>query len=172
MKKIVAFILFLCIVLSLAACGKVEITMQDVYDAAQTEALLKNHQSVYIRDELDGEILNEKYLTKDYVFDYVPDPESDWAEFMTDNACYSYIGGDYVRFLPIEPDGVRDGFASYRAEYYASVMLGADTLDEIIESADKKGGGEYKKLKVELGSVTEKMEQSAENNDFEKAALY
>ena len=62
MKKIVALILLLCMVLSLAACGKVEITMQEIYDAVQTEALLKNHQSVYIRDELDGEILNEKYL--------------------------------------------------------------------------------------------------------------
>ena len=115
MKKIVAFILLLCMVLSLAACGKVEITMQEIYDAVQTEALLKNHQSVYIRDELDGEILNVKYLTKDYAFDYVPVPESEWAEFMTDNACYSSIGGDYVRFLPIDPDGVKDGFASYRA---------------------------------------------------------
>ena len=140
MKKIVALILLLCMVLSLAACSKVEITMQEIYDAVQTEALLKKHQSVYIRDELDGEILNEKYLTKDYVFDYVPDPESDWAEFMTDDACYSYIGGDYVRFLPIDPFGVKDGFASYRAEHYASVMLGADTAGEIIESVSEEDG--------------------------------
>ena len=140
MKKIVAFTLLLCMVLMLAACGKVEITMQEIYDAVQTEALLKNHQSVYIRDELDGSIFNEKYLTKDYVFDFVPNPESDWAEFMTDDACYSYIGGDYVRFLPIDPDGVKDGFANYRAEHYASVLLGADTLDEIIESVEKKDG--------------------------------
>ncbi|MBR3220456.1 ATP-dependent Clp protease ATP-binding subunit [Candidatus Saccharibacteria bacterium] len=51
-----------------------------------------------------------------------------------------------------------------------------DVIDEASAiakvSADKKGGGEYKKLKVELRDVTEKMEQSAENNDFEKAALY
>ena len=140
MKKIIALILLLCMILTLAACGKVEITMQEIYDAVQTEALLKNHQSVYIRDELDGSIFNEKYLTKDYVFDFVPNPESDWAEFMTDDACYSYMGGDYVRFLPIDPDGVKDGFASYRAEHYASVMLGVDTVDEIIESVDKKDG--------------------------------
>ena len=140
MKKIVTFSLLLCMILALTACGKVEITMQEIYDAVQTEALLKNHQSVYIRDELDGEILNEKYLTNDYAFDYVPDPESEWAEFMTDNACYSSIGGDYVRFLPIDPDGVKDGFASYRAEHYASVMLGEDTTDEIIESVSEKDG--------------------------------
>ena len=41
MKKIISFILLLCIVLSLSACGKEEITMQDVYNAVQTEALLK-----------------------------------------------------------------------------------------------------------------------------------
>ena len=38
MKRIVAFILLLCMVMSLAACGKVEITMQEIYDASQTEA--------------------------------------------------------------------------------------------------------------------------------------
>lgn len=140
MKKIVAFALLLCMVMSLAACGKVEITMQEVYDAVQTVTLLKNHQSVYIRDALDGQILNEKYLTKDYAFDYVPDAESDWAEFMTDKACYSYIGGDYVCYLPIDPDGVKDGFADSRAEHYTSVILGADTVDETIESVSKKDG--------------------------------
>ena len=40
--------------------------MQEIYNACQTEALLKNHQSVYIRDELDGEVFGEKYLTKEY----------------------------------------------------------------------------------------------------------
>lgn len=140
MKKTVTVILMLCIALSLAACGKVEITMQEIYDATNTEALLKNHQSVSIRDELDGELFNERYLTNEYIFDYVPDAEADWAEFMTDNACYSYLGGTYVRYLPITPDGVRDGFASYRAEHYAAVILGVDTLDETIESVSKKDG--------------------------------
>ena len=140
MKKIISFMLVLCMVLVFTACGKVEITMQDVYDAVQTEALLKNHQSVYIRDALDGEIWNERYLTKDYVYDYVPDEEFPWAEFMTDDACYCYTSGDYVRFLPITPDGVSDGFASYRADHYASVLLGADTVEETIESVSEKDG--------------------------------
>ena len=140
MKKIISFMLVLCMVLVFTACGKVEITMQDVYDAVQTEALLKNHQSVYIRDALDGEIWNERYLTKDYVYDYVPDEEFPWAEFMTDDACYCYTSGDYVRFLPITPDGVSDGFASYRADHYASVLLDADTVEETIESVSEKDG--------------------------------
>ena len=124
-------------VLTFAACGKVEITMQEIYDAAQTEALLKNHESVSIRDEMDGDIWNERYLTEEYIYDYVPDEESDWAEFMTDDACYCYMGGDYLRYLPISPDGVSD-FASYRAEHYAAVILGEEALDDTIESVTKK----------------------------------
>ena len=108
MKKIISSILLLCIVLTLAACGKVEITMQDVYNAAQVETMLKNHQSVYIRNALDGELWRETYLTKDYAYDYIPDEESDWAEFMTDDACYCYMGGGYLRYLPISPNGVSD----------------------------------------------------------------
>ena len=65
MKKFIAFTLLLCMVMSLAACGKLEITLQEIYDASQTEAMLKNHQSVYIREEMDGEIFGELYLTKD-----------------------------------------------------------------------------------------------------------
>jgi hypothetical protein len=137
MKKIISSILLLCIVLTLAACGKVEITMQDVYNAAQVETMLKNHQSVYIRNALDGELWRETYLTKDYAYDYIPDEESDWAEFMTDDACYCYMGGGYLRYLPISPNGVSD-FASYRAEHYAAVILGVDVLDDTIESVTQK----------------------------------
>ena len=140
MKKIVAFTLLLCMVLTLAACGKVEITMQEIYDASQTEALLKNHESVYIRDKSDTGYVNDKYMTKDYVFDRLSDEEYDWVEFTTDNANYYYLNGDYVRFWTIPPDGVSSDFASYRTEYYASAILGADTVDEIIESVSEKDG--------------------------------
>ncbi len=140
MKKIVAFILLLCMVLTLAACGKVEITMQEIYDASQTEALLKNHESVYIRDVMDGEFFGEKYLTQDYIYDCTYDEEFDWVEFTTDDANYYYLNGDYVRFWTITPDGVSSDFASYRTETYASAILGADTVDEIIESVSEKDG--------------------------------
>ena len=141
MKKIVTFILLLSMVFTFSACGKVEITMQEIYDANQTEALLKNHQIVYIRDEMDGEFFSERYLTKEYAYNYVPgsDKESDWAEFMTDDAYYCYMGGDYLRYLSISPDGVSD-FASYRAEHYAAVTLGVDVLNDTIESVTKKDG--------------------------------
>ena len=46
MKKIVAFILMLCMVLPLAACGKGEITMQKIYNAGLNKTMLKKHKSV------------------------------------------------------------------------------------------------------------------------------
>ena len=140
MKKIVTLILMLCMILSLSACGKVEITMQEIYDANQTKALLKNHDSVYVRNESDGEYFDEKYLTQDYIYDYIHDEEFDWVEFTTDDANYYCLNGDYMRFWTITPDGVSSDFASYRTEYYASAILGAETVDEIIESVSKKDG--------------------------------
>ena len=139
MKRIVAFILLLCMVLSLAACGKVEITMQEINDANQTEALLKNHQSVYIREEMDGEIFSELYLTKDYVFYYIPGADFDCMEFTTDDARYSLAGDDCVYYVFVTPDGIGD-FANERAERSASAALCADAEGEIIESASKKDG--------------------------------
>ena len=140
MKKLVTLILMLCMILSLSACGKVEITMQEIYDANQTKALLINHDSVYVRNESDGEYFDEKYLTQDYIYDYIHDEEFDWVEFTTDDANYCCLNGDYVRFWTITPDGVSSDFASYRTEYYASAILGAETVDEIIESVSKKDG--------------------------------
>lgn len=49
-----------------------------------------------------------------------------------------------------------------------------DVLDEASAiakvAADKNGGSEYKKLKVQLTNLEEKMQEAAENEDFEKAA--
>ena len=51
-----------------------------------------------------------------------------------------------------------------------------DVIDEAAAIAkvaeDKKGGGKYKKLKIEQASLEEKIEQSAEAEDYEKAAIY
>ena len=126
-------------ILSLSACSKVEITMQEIYDANQIETLLKNHKSIYIQEVIYGEVWGEIYLTKDYVYNYIPDEESDWLEFITDDVSYYYIDSDCVRCVPIAPDGVSD-FASLRAERSASSALIADALDYTIKSASEKDG--------------------------------
>ena len=167
MKKFVALVLLLCMVLTLAACAKMSVSMQEIYDATQTEAMLKNHQGVSIRDKIDGELVNERYLTKEYIFDYVPNAESDWAEFVTDNSCYSYLGGAYVRYLPITPDGVSDGFASYRAEHYVSVILDAETVDEVITSVSKKDGRFYAKSVLSQKILESMAEFGVTSGNFE-----
>ena len=167
MKKFVALVLLLCMVLTLAACAKMSVSMQEIYDATQTEAMLKNHQSVSIRDKMDGELFNERYLTKEYIFDYLPNAESDWAEFVTDNSCYSYLGGAYVRYLPITPDGVSDGFASYRAEHYASVILDAETVDEVITSVSKNDGRFYAKSVLSQKILESMAEFGVTSGNFE-----
>ena len=139
MKKIISAILLLGLTASLSACGGEKITMQEIYDAGQIENMLKNHKSVYIQDEADGEIFCEKYLTEEYAYEYYPDEEFDFAQFMTDDANYAYSSGDYLRYLFIAPDGVTNDFASDRAERYASV-LSAEIVDETIESVSKKDG--------------------------------
>lgn len=137
MKKIITFILLMCMTLTFASCGKVEITMQEIYNAGLNETLLKNHESVYVRDEKDGVLYSEYYLTKDYV--YYSYEELEWAEFLTDDAYYDCFEGDYARIFPVSPDGVRD-IASYRAEYYDSLLFAADTVYETIESVSQKDG--------------------------------
>ena len=119
--------------------GKLTITLQEIYGACQTEALLKNHESVYMRNELDGEFWFETYLTKDYAYDYMPDEEFPYLKFMTDDACYYNDAGHHLLYLFITPDGVGD-FASERAESYAAVILGEEALDDIIESVEIKDG--------------------------------
>ena len=51
-----------------------------------------------------------------------------------------------------------------------------DVIDEASAlakvSAEKKGGGKYKKLKIEKADLEEKIETAAENEDYEKAANY
>ena len=51
-----------------------------------------------------------------------------------------------------------------------------DVIDEASAiarvSLDKKGGGEYKKCKIELADLENKIEAAAEKEDYEKAAMY
>ena len=76
MKKIISFILLLCMVLSVAACADngstmpesttPEITLQEVYEAGKDyAALLGDHENVYILATSNGAVIREEYLAKD-----------------------------------------------------------------------------------------------------------
>ena len=119
--------------------GRLTITLQEIYNASKTEDLLKNHESVYIRNESDGEFWRETYLTKDYSYDYMPDEVLPFLNFMTDDASYYYDAGYRLRYFFVTPDGVGD-FVKGREEYYSLVILGEECLDDIIESVIQKDG--------------------------------
>ena len=119
--------------------GRLMITLQEIYNASMTEALLKNHESVCIRNESDGELWRETYLTKDYSYDYIPDEVLPFMKFMTDDASYYYDAGYHLRYFFVTPDGFGD-FVRGREEYYSSVILGEECLDDIIESVSQKDG--------------------------------
>lgn len=142
MKKIVTFILSLCMVLTFAACTDQgsktpEITMQDIYDANQTEALLNNHQSVSIQVEMDGEIFSESYLTKKSAYVHYPDKDYEFAQYMTDDTSFAYNSGAYMRYLYVTSGGVTNDFASDRAELCAPIV-DTDLLTQTIESISVK----------------------------------
>lgn len=66
------------------------------------------------------------------------------------------------------------------SERYISDRFMPDKVIDVIDEAsaisrvafDKKGGSAYKKLKIELDDLTKKIEEAAENEDYEKAAEY
>jgi hypothetical protein len=139
MKKIVTLILMLCIVLSLASCGKVEITSQEIFDAGEREAMLKNHQSVYVQESMDGEVFDERYLTKDYAYVRYPGEKFDYAQYMTDDASYVYNQGDYLCYLYVTSSGVTNDFASDYADICATGFT-MNITSETIESVSEKDG--------------------------------
>ena len=141
MKKICSLVLLLGLIASLFACGKTEITMQEIYDANQTDAMLKNHESISVREVMDGEIWRERYLTKAYTYDYFPgsDAGSDWSEFVTDDVYYYYASGACLYYLSVTPDGMSD-FSNLLAERYEKTALSEDILKDTIESVSKKDG--------------------------------
>ena len=139
MKRIFALVLVLVLLTLLAACGKVEITMQEIYDAGQVEGILQNHQSVSICNEMDGMVICEEYLTNEYAYEHYPDEEYDSAQFVTDEVMYAYIGGEYLRYLFIAPDGVTNDFSGDRALRYEAALT-MSILEETIDSVSKKDG--------------------------------
>ena len=77
------------------------------------------------------------------------------------------------------PDDVLETAINMSVRYINDRFMPDKVIDIIDEasaiakvSADKKGGGKYKKLKIERSELQEKLEAAAEEHDFEKAALY
>ena len=77
------------------------------------------------------------------------------------------------------PDEILETAVNISKRYINDRFMPDKVIDVIDEAsaiakvaADKKGGGEYKKLKIEREDLQKKIEETAEAEDFEKAALY
>ena len=143
MKKIISLIFLLCLILSFSACGNKEITvtMQEIYDASNLEALLENHESVYIRYTESGEIYEELYLSKEYSYSFMDGEvygiESDVAFLTTNDSFYYYDDNNYVRSFLISKDGLTD---AYNPLDDVKFVFDESGLQETIESIEKKDG--------------------------------
>ncbi len=88
------------------------------------------------------------------------------------------IKGHYEKHHGVEiPDEVLETAVQMSKRYINDRYMPDKVIDVIDEasaiakvSADKKGGGKYKKLKIEAQQLEEKIEEAAEAEDFEKAA--
>lgn len=77
------------------------------------------------------------------------------------------------------PDDILETAINMSRRYINDRYMPDKVIDVIDEAAaiakvdaDKKDGGKYKKLKIEQKSLEEKVEEAAEAEDYEKAALY
>ena len=90
------------------------------------------------------------------------------------------IKGHYEKHHGVQiPDEILETAINMSVRYINDRFMPDKVIDVIDEAsaiakveADKKGGGELKRLKISLQDLEEKMEQSAEKNDYEKAAKY
>ena len=143
MKKIISFILLLCMVLSVAACADngstmpesttPEITLQEVYEAGKDyAALLGDHENVYILATSNGAVIREEYLAKDCYYSFYDakyvNLGVDFTDYITEHAQYSYFNNTYARVATLAQSGLIDLKAHLdmikTGSFISSMMLG------------------------------------------------
>jgi hypothetical protein len=138
MKKIIAFVLLMCMVVTFVACADKqntpsettlpettapettapedtapEITLQEVYDAGKSlAALLGDHESVYVQIVSGGTVMSEQYLNKQYCYSF-DDAEYmnlglDYSDLTTAEGEYVYFDDIYAFLAMITPSGMMD----------------------------------------------------------------
>lgn len=142
MKKIVLFAVMLCMLLSLFACAdkeneSPEITFAEVYDAGKTlDALLGDHESVYVQVTSNGSLLREEYLSKQYYYAFQDaeymDMGFDYASFATDLGEYVCFDGLYSFYVMVTPDGMMDTKERFEAAKAIPFMASAMTSDTFV----------------------------------------
>ena len=113
--------------------GKLTITLQEVYDAGKNlSALLGDHESVYVHVTMNGDLMKEEYLSKQYSYFFYDseymDMGFDYAALKTNHSQYDCYEGVYTYIVMLDQSGVIDMEACFAAEgeisFISSVMLG------------------------------------------------
>ena len=148
MKKIIAFFLLLCMIVTITACNDKEnagseITLQEIYDASKVASLLENHESVYIVRTENGKVSAEEYYSKEYSFIFyygeIYGMDFDEAFFVTDHSYIVYSDNSMMRLVPITPDGMTDMAAGFAKESELYVFMDAILNDTITSVTEKDG---------------------------------
>ena len=148
MKKIVTFILLLCMILTVTACNNKEdaspnITMQEIRDSSKVSAMLANHDSVHIVRTENGKVSTEEYHSKEYSYIFYSGEaygmEYDEVFFITDHSYYFDTNNNVVKLVLITPDGLTDMTERFAKEGEVHIFDQA-LIDDVITSVTEKDG--------------------------------
>ena len=143
MKKLVAVVLLLCMILTLAACAEKEskmpeITMQEIYDSSNVAALLKNHDCVYVSYSENGEVTREEYYSKEGIYTFYKGEEVDTEYLLTDHSYYMHSDG-FARLILLTPSGMADMKDIFAKESEWNVFTESLLNDTITFVTEKDG---------------------------------
>ena len=145
MKKIVTFILLLCMALSFSACADKkstppEITLQEIYDASKVVNLLKDSDSVYVEHSGNGVVYLSDYFTKDCTYSLY-EMEETYSEFLITDHSYFHMSSDKtpVRLVPLTPSGAVD-MTHFLAKEGEINIFSTELLNDTITSVKEKNG--------------------------------
>lgn len=169
MKKIVTFILLMCMVLTFVACTDngiktpenttseettlegttpeettteeitTEITAQDIYDSSKVSALLEKYDSILVVRTANGEVYQEDYYSKEYCYSLFDGGESDAGFLSTDKSFFFYVEDIYSQAISISPDGIADEKEFFAEELETNYLL-TDMLNDTIMSVTEIDG--------------------------------
>ena len=115
-----------------------ELTLQDIYDASNVAALLKNHDSVHILYTGNGEVFQEDYYSKEQNYSFYKGEEFNDEFFMTDHSYY--MNSDKtVRLVLLTPSGMAEMKDVFANEHKVNVFS-TNLLNDIITSVTEKDG--------------------------------
>ena len=187
MKKIIALVLLLALVLSISACGgeanntdtnsvsDIEsITMQEIYEASVFDTVLSKHESVYIVNTASDGVYQD-YITKDYSYELTPY----FTTFTSVKTMYFDFDDECMCLVPIDKDGVSN-YAEHLAENnqsfvdpnsveFTTITSTTKTDDRIVVNAvvdTKYFEGQAEEGAAQISSCEWKIELDAETREI------